>query len=51
MPLEVGRYVTIFDKDLEDEADMLAELRAGRFRPGYRLQPGRYGALEATARR
>lgn len=33
MPLEIGRYATVFEKDLVDEADMLAELRAGRFRP------------------
>lgn len=33
MPLEIGRYATIFDRDLKDEQDLLAELRAGRFRP------------------
>ncbi len=33
MPLEVGRYATVFDKDVESEDDMLAELRAGCFYP------------------
>ncbi len=33
MPLEIGRYATAFEKELESEDDMLAELRAGRFRP------------------
>lgn len=33
MPLEIGRYATIFETDLESEEQMLAELRAGRFRP------------------
>ena len=52
MPLEVGRYGTIFEKDLESEDDMLRELRAGRFRPGRRLMPGNYevvGETEAVA--
>src|SRR3989304_1217303 len=38
MPLEVGRYGTIFEKDLESEDDMLRELRAGRFGPGRRAR-------------
>jgi len=40
MPLEVGRLATIFEKDLEDEEDMLRELHAGRFQPARRVVPG-----------
>jgi len=50
MPSEVGRYVTVFEKDLESEEDMLAELRAGRFRPAHRVQPGAFEPLELTLR-
>jgi hypothetical protein len=28
---EVGRWVTVFEKDIHSEQDLLAELRAGRF--------------------
>lgn len=49
MPLEVGRYATMFQKDLESEADMLTELHAGRFRPVRRAMPGAYETLEAVA--
>lgn len=45
MPLEVGRFATIFEKDLESEADMLAEMRAGRFQPAFRVEPGKYATL------
>jgi predicted metal-dependent phosphoesterase TrpH len=45
MPLEVGRFATVFEKDLESEADMLAEMRAGRFQPAYRVEPGNYATL------
>lgn len=33
MPLEIGRYATMFEKELRDEDDLLSELRAGRFCP------------------
>jgi hypothetical protein len=33
MPLEIGRYATMFEKELRDPDDLLAELRAGRFYP------------------
>jgi predicted metal-dependent phosphoesterase TrpH len=46
MPMEVGRFGTMFEKELESEADMLAELRAGRFQAGRRIEPGVYGPLE-----
>jgi hypothetical protein len=46
MPLEVGRFVTIFAKTLESEEDMLAEMRAGRFQPGSRVEPGVFAPLE-----
>jgi predicted metal-dependent phosphoesterase TrpH len=42
MPLEVGRYATVFEKDLESEEDLLTELRAGRFQPAKRTMPGVY---------
>jgi len=49
MPLEVGRYATVFEKDLESEEDMLGELRAGRFRPGRRgMLAGQYEVLAET---
>ncbi len=50
MPMEVGRYATVFEKNLESEEDMLAELRAGRFQPARRLEPGVYEPLEQTVR-
>ena len=50
MPMEVGRYATLFEKDLESEDDMLAELRAGRFQPARRVEPGVFEPLEQTVR-
>jgi predicted metal-dependent phosphoesterase TrpH len=50
MPAEVGRYVTLFAKDLESEEDMLAELRAGRFQPARRAEPGVFEPLEQKVR-
>jgi predicted metal-dependent phosphoesterase TrpH len=50
MPLEVGRYATVFEKDLESQEDMLAELHAGRFRPAQRVNLGEYQALELAVR-
>ena len=50
MPAEVGRYATVFEKDLESEEDMLAELRAGRFQAAQRLEAGVYEPLEQTVR-
>jgi len=51
MPLEVGRYGTLFEKDLESEEDMLRELGAGRFQPARRgMLAGQYEVLgEAEA--
>ncbi len=51
MPMEVGRYATIFEKDLTSEEEMLAELRAGRFRPAQRVQPGMFEPLEEAVAR
>ena len=48
MPSEVGRYATVFEKELESEEEMLAELRAGRFLPARRVQPGVFEPLEQT---
>ncbi|MEX0682961.1 MAG: PHP-associated domain-containing protein [Dehalococcoidia bacterium] len=42
MPLEVGRYATMFEKDFSTEAEMLEELRAGRFQAVKRSTPGVY---------
>jgi len=42
----VGRYATVFEKELESEEEMLAELRAGRFLPARRVQPGQFEPLE-----
>jgi predicted metal-dependent phosphoesterase TrpH len=50
MPLELGRYATIFDHDIESEEQMLEELRAGRFRPARRLDSGRFEPLGDTLR-
>ena len=51
MPSEVGRFATVFEKALESEDDMLAELKAGRFLPARRVQPGVFEPLEQTVRR
>lgn len=45
MPLEVGRYATMFEHDITSEAQMLAELHAGRFQPVRRIEPGRFEPL------
>ncbi|MCH7836860.1 MAG: PHP domain-containing protein [Chloroflexi bacterium] len=50
MPMEVGRYGTVFEKELESEQDMLAELRAGRFQAARRLEPGVFEPLEQPVR-
>jgi hypothetical protein len=50
MPMEVGRYATVFEKELESEEDMLAELRAGRFQPARKLEPGVFEPLDQTVR-
>ena len=51
LALEVGRYGTLFEKDLESEEDMLRELGAGRFQPARRgMLAGQYEVLgEAEA--
>ena len=46
-PMEVGRYATVFQKELRSEEDMLAELRAGRFYPAKRgMVTGTYERME-----
>jgi len=51
MPSEVGRYATVFERELTREEEMLAELRAGRFLPARRVQPGVFEPLEQTVPR
>ena len=46
MPIEVGRYATVFEKDLASEEEMLGELRAGRFQAARRVDRGQYEVLE-----
>jgi predicted metal-dependent phosphoesterase TrpH len=46
MPSEVGRYATVFEKELASEEEMLVELKAGRFLPARRVQPGQFEPLE-----
>lgn len=46
MPLEIGRYATMFDATITSEEQMLEELRAGRFRAVRRVTPGNYVPLE-----
>jgi predicted metal-dependent phosphoesterase TrpH len=48
VPIEVGRYATVFEKELESEEEMLTELRAGRFQPARREQSGVFEALEQS---
>ena len=50
MPTEVGRYATVFEKELESEQDLLAELRGGRFQPARRVESGVFEPLEETVR-
>jgi predicted metal-dependent phosphoesterase TrpH len=46
MPLEVGRFATMFEATINSEQQMLEELRAGRFRAVRRISPGNYVPLE-----
>jgi predicted metal-dependent phosphoesterase TrpH len=46
MPLEVGRYATQFEIELNSEPEMLQELKAGRFRAVRRIEPGVYAPVE-----
>jgi predicted metal-dependent phosphoesterase TrpH len=48
MPMEVGRYATVFDRDFETEEGMLEELRAGRFRAARRVGKGEYMVVDAV---
>ena len=50
MPMEVGRYATLFEKELESEEEMLVELRAGRFQPARREQSGVFEVLDQGVR-
>lgn len=36
----LGRFVTVFERELENEADLIAELKAGRFFPASRTASG-----------
>lgn len=49
MPMEVGRFATVFERDFSTEEEMLEELRAGRFQAARRIEPGRYETVEAVA--
>ena len=51
MPNEVGRYANVFEKDLESEEDLVAEMRARRFQAARRTAPGVFEALEETVSR
>jgi hypothetical protein len=46
MPLEVGRFATQFERDLNTEEEVLQELHAGRFQAVRRIEPGVYAPLE-----
>jgi predicted metal-dependent phosphoesterase TrpH len=46
MPLEVGRYATEFEREIETEDDLLEELRAGRYHAVKRTEPGVYAPIE-----
>jgi predicted metal-dependent phosphoesterase TrpH len=46
MPLEVGRFATQFEKEIRTEAEMLVELKAGRFRAVRRIEPGVFAPVE-----
>lgn len=50
MPLEIGRYATLFERDISSEADLLEELRAGRFQAVRRIEPGVFEPLVSTSR-
>ena len=50
MPMEVGRYATVFEKALVSEEEMLAELRAGRFYAAARVD-GVFVPLEEAVTR
>jgi predicted metal-dependent phosphoesterase TrpH len=51
MPLDVGRFATVFEKALESEEDMVAEMRAGRFHPARRVDGAVYEPLEEAVTR
>jgi predicted metal-dependent phosphoesterase TrpH len=36
----IGSFVTVFEKEIESRGDLIAELKAGRFRPAKRLRDG-----------
>ena len=50
MPMEIGRYATVFEEELESEEGMIAELRAGRFQPARRDESGVLEPLEHFVR-
>lgn len=50
MPMEVGRYATVFERDFETEEEMLEELRAGRFQAARRVAPGEYEVVRSEER-
>jgi predicted metal-dependent phosphoesterase TrpH len=51
MTAEVGRYATAFERDIKTQAELLAELLAGRFYPVRRTADGVYEPLEQAIAR
>lgn len=48
MPLEIGRFATVFEAEIESAEQMLGELRAGRFRAARRIEPGVFATEDAS---
>lgn len=48
MPSEVGRCATVFEKEVGSEEELLTEVRAGRFQPARRVQPGVFEPLDQS---
>jgi hypothetical protein len=47
MPLEIGRFATVFEAAIESEEQMITELRTGRFRAARRVEPGGFTTEDA----
>ena len=48
---EVGLCATLFDRPIRSEADLVAEIRAGRFRPEDRREADQMGPVHLFTRR
>ena len=48
---EVGLCATLFERPIRSEADLIAEIRAGRFRPEDRREPDQMGPVHLFTRR